>query len=118
MQKKKGSSIRESRPIIALSLAVQSFAFFIMFIILCVKKKSIAAAFLAVSAMEGATAGYLLWQLSEETSAGLDAIGENLSDDSELDFDVTAIGNREDDEDPAVTTAVPLEEEVSEQEFQ
>ena len=47
-------SLKNSRPYVALALLIQSFTFFIMFIILCVKKKSIAAAFLAVAAMEGA----------------------------------------------------------------
>ena len=85
-----------------------------MFIILCTKKKSIAAAFLAVSAMSGGTSGYLLYQLREETRAGLDAASEALADD-ELDFDPTRLSDEEGE--PITPAPIPREEHVSEEEF-
>lgn len=117
---KKRFSLKETRLFIALTLLVQSVSFFIMFIILCAKKKSIAAAFLAVSAMGGSTAGYLLWQLKEETDAEFDAAKEALENDEFLDFDEDRIaadlahGTASEQED---ANAIPCEENVSEEEF-
>ncbi len=111
-------SLKNTRLYVALTLAIQSFTFFIMFIILCAKKKSIAAAFLAVSAMEGGTAAYLLYQLREEMRDGLDAAREGLEnaelelEDGDLEFD-----EREDGV-PEPTPVIPREEHVSEEEFQ
>lgn len=118
---KKRFSLKETRLFVALALLVQSISFFIMFIILCAKKKSIAAAFLAVSAMGGATSGYLLWQLKEETEAEFDAAKEALENDDTLEFDEGRIAadlahgtaSEEDEE----TAAIPCEETVSEDEF-
>ena len=111
---RKPFSFKETRLYVALALMIQSFTFFIMFIILCTKKKSIAAAFLAVSAMSGGTSGYLLYQLREETRAGLDAAGEALSND-ELDFDPANLA--EEDGEPITPAPIPREENVSEEEF-
>ena len=58
--------LKKSRLSVSIALLVQSFTLFILFLILCVKKKSIAAAFLAVSAMEGVAGGYLLREAKEE----------------------------------------------------
>ena len=116
---KKLLSLKETRLYIALALAVQSFAFFIMFIILCAKKKSIAGAFLAVSAMEGGTAAYLLAGMREEVGDEYDAVQDALETEEE-DFDPASIlGDLtfdEDDED-APRPTVPCEETVSEEEF-
>ena len=107
--KKNPFSIKETRLYIALTLLIQSFAFFIMFIILCAKKKSIAAAFLAVSAAEGATGAYLLYQCKED--AGLDI------DEAMLCADL-ASGLDEEDYVPMHKRPIPREEQVSEEEFQ
>ena len=58
--------LKKSRLAVSIALLVQSFTLFVLFIILCVKKKSIAAAFLAVSAMEGVAGVYLLREATEE----------------------------------------------------
>ena len=111
---RKPFSFKETRLYVALALMIQSFTFFIMFIILCTKKKSIAAAFLAVSAMSGGTSGYLLYQLREETRAGLDAASEALADE-DMDFDPSRL--TEEDGEPIAPPPIPREENVSEEEF-
>ena len=118
---KKRISLKETRLFVAMALLVQSVSFFIMFIILCAKKKSIAAAFLAVSAMGGSTAGYLLWQLKAETDREFDAAKEALENDEYLEFDEDRIAAdlahgtaNEEEEDPE---EIPCEENVSEEEF-
>ena len=114
---KKRFNLKETRLYIALALAVQSVSFFIMFIILCAKKKSIAAAFLAVSAMGGSTAGYLLWQLKAENDAEFDAAAA-LEDDEFLDFDAERIAaDLAADEGEGDDDSIPCEENVSEDEF-
>ena len=117
---KKRFSLKETRLFVAMALMVQSISFFIMFIILCAKKKSIAAAFLAVSAMGGSTAGYLLWQLKEETDAEFDAAKAALENDEFLEFDEARIAadlahGTDDEEEDA--DFIPCEENVSEDEF-
>lgn len=82
---------KRSRLFVAIALLVQSFAFFIMFIILCAKKKSISAAFLAVSAMGGVAGGYLLYQekLDWDEEMKFDALLEDEEfDDSIIDYDL------------------------------
>ena len=111
---KKLLSLKETRLYIALALAVQSFAFFIMFIILCAKKKSIAGAFLAVSAMEGGTAAYLLAGMREEVGDEYDAVQDALETEEDG-FDFADIDL--DEEDDKERPAVPCEETVSEEEF-
>ena len=117
---KKRFALKETRLFVALALVVQSISFFIMFIILCAKKKSIAAAFLAVSAMGGSTAGYLLWQLKAETDAEFDAAKTALENDEFIEFDEARIaadlahGTVGEEEDACV---IPCEEHVSEDEF-
>ena len=71
---------KKSRLYVAIALLVQSFAFLIMFIILCAKKKSISAAFLAVSAMSGAAGAYLMYQEKQEWDAGM-AMDGSLDDE-------------------------------------
>ena len=58
--------LKKSRLAAAIALLVQSFTLFVLFLILCAKKKSIAAAFLAVSTMEGVAGAYLLREATEE----------------------------------------------------
>lgn len=77
--------MKKTRLYIGITLVVQAFAFAIMFIILCAKKKSIAAAFLAVAAMEGAAGGYLLWQYKQDLEGG-DSFGSDFLGDDDFDF--------------------------------
>lgn len=108
--------IQENRLYIALALLAQSIAFFFVFLFLCFKKKSIAAAFLAVSAAEGGAAAYLLYQCKDDVSEEYDAVREAL--EAEEEFDLADI-SCEDEEEPVVPKkAVPCEEHVSEDEFQ
>ena len=82
---------KKSRLYVAIALLVQSFAFLIMFIILCAKKKSISAAFLAVSAMGGAAGAYLLYQEKLEWDEGMNLDGtldDEEFDESILDYDL------------------------------
>ena len=82
---------KKSRLYVAIALLVQSFAFFIMFIILCAKKKSISAAFLAVSLMGGAAGGYLLYQekLDWDEEMNFDALLDDEEfDDAIMDYDL------------------------------
>ncbi len=122
--KKNPFSLKETRLYIALSLLIQSFAFFIMFIILCVKKKSIAAAFLAVAATEGVTGAYLLYQCKEEATLEFDA-ERMLEENGDLDFDEAMLSadlahglDDEGDYVPKHKRSIPKEEQVSEEEFQ
>lgn len=83
--------LKKSRLVVSMSLLVQSFTLFILFIILCVKKKSIAAAFLAVSAMEGVAGAYLLHEAKEELEENdfdpSDYLDEDLFPDEEFELD-------------------------------
>lgn len=116
-------SLKNSRPYVALALLIQAFTFFIMFIILCVRKKSIAAAFLAVAAMEGAAGTYLLCQMKAENEATFDP-ELALANDEGLDIDDSALSAEmnghwgEEVVAPRVSVHdIPCEEEVSEDEF-
>ena len=117
-------SLKDSRPYVALALLIQSFTFFIMFIILCIKKKSIAAAFLAVSAMEGAAGTYLLCQLKAENAGEFDpelalANDEGLDiDDADLSAEMSGHFGDETVSPRMSVHDIPFEEEVSEDEFQ
>lgn len=59
---------KKSKLPLAVTLLVQSITFFILFCILWGKKKSIASAFLAVSAMSGFASGYLIAEMKKEIS--------------------------------------------------
>ncbi len=117
---KKLISLKETRLFVALALLVQSIAFFIMFLILCAKKKSVAAAFLAVSAMEGIGGVYLLSQEKEDALAE-----EEEFELEELDLDEEAIASNlahgvdgAEEEVPDDHHEILCEEHVSEEEFQ
>lgn len=80
--------LRETRLHVAVALMVQAVSFVFMFLILCAKKRSIAAAFLAVAAMNGVAGGYLLRQIYEEESYDSEnddsvAVGCDFSDDND-----------------------------------
>ena len=57
---------KKSKLTFAASLIVQSITFFVLFCTLWYKKKSLAAAFLAVSAVSGATGAVLIAQIKRE----------------------------------------------------
>ena len=115
--------LKRSKLMLSVSLLVQSFTLFILFLLLCVKKKSIAAAFLAVSAAEGATGAYLLYQCKEDAVLEFDA-ERMLEEDAGLDIDEAmlcadlASGLDEEDYVPMHKRPIPREEQVSEEEFQ
>ena len=58
--------LKKSKLVVAVALIVQSLTFFILFCILWGKKKSLAGAVLAVSAMGGVTGAYLIVQMKKE----------------------------------------------------
>ena len=118
MKKMKLLTIRQTRLYAAIALTLQSFTFFILFLILCAKKKSISAAFLAVSAMQGGAAAFLFYQLKEESEA-IDAAQAALCE-SELDETAVAadLAYGADGEAAPVRRQIPREESVCEEEFQ
>ena len=61
--------LKKTRLYVAIALVVQAVSFAAMFIILCAKKKSIAYAFLALAALEGAAGAYLLKEIKDEARA-------------------------------------------------
>lgn len=85
--------LKKSRLSVSIALLVQSFTLFVLFLILCVKKKSIAAAFLAVSTMEGVAGAYLLHEVKDELEENdfdpSDYLDEDLfpEDDEEFSLD-------------------------------
>ncbi|MCQ2385802.1 MAG: hypothetical protein MJ078_03910 [Clostridia bacterium] len=60
--------LKQSKLPVAVTLLVQSVAFCVLFIILSVKKKSIAGAFLTVAALEGAAGYHLISELKKEVA--------------------------------------------------
>ena len=61
--------LKKTRLYVGIALVVQAFSSLFMFLILCTKKKSVAAAFLAVAAMNGVAGAYLLYQHKTELEA-------------------------------------------------
>ena len=116
---------KKSRLMLAMALLVQSFTLFILFLILCVKKRSIAAAFLAVSAMEGAAGAYLFAQVKEELEENDLDPSDDLDEEpcpEELDLDdemlADDLAHGTDDTSAAPERAeIPLDDGASEDEF-
>lgn len=126
--KKAISMLKNSRLAVSISLLIQAFTLFVLFLILCAKKKSIAAAFLGVAAMEGAAGAYLFLQAKEDLEENdfdpSDYLDETLDIDEEEELELndemlTAdLYHRMDDEgDAPEKKEIPLEEEVDEEEF-
>ncbi len=120
--------LKKSRLFVAIALLVQSFTLFVLFLILFVKKKSIAAAFLGVAAMEGATGAYLFHQVKEELEENdfdpSDYLDEDLGEvpDEDIELDDTMLNadlahGTDDAQDVPVEKSIPLDENVSEDEF-
>ena len=105
--------MKKTRLYVGITLIVQAISFVFMFILLCAKKKSIAAAFLAVAAMEGCAGGYLLWQYKQDMNELDDGFGSDFFGDEEFDFDdddMTADLFGDDD--------IPVDTDASEADFQ
>lgn len=111
---------KKSKLHVAVSLMVQSVTMFVLFIILAVKKKSIAGAFLAVAAIEGSAGAYLLCQLKKEKKEEFDpdeALGED-SDNIDIDeADIASDLSRHDDDEGRDNIEIPKEDVVSTEEF-
>ena len=56
--------LKRSRFYVAIALIVQAVTLSVLFIFFLFKKKSVAAALLAIAALEGATGAYLLAQIT------------------------------------------------------
>lgn len=112
--------IKKTRLYVGIALVVQAFSCLIMFLILCTKKKSIASAFLAVAAMNGAAGAYLLYQHKTELSAEEEPFDPSVYfadddftfDDSMINADV--YGN----ESGALSDDIPCDDEATEADFQ
>lgn len=118
--------LKRSRLMLSIALLVQSFTLFVLFLILCVKKRSIAAAFLGVAAMEGAAGAYLFRQVKDELEENdfdpSDYLDEDFFEDVELDIDdemlSSDLAHGTDDSGTAPERSeIPLDENVSEDEF-
>lgn len=57
---------KQSRQIVAISLVVASVSMIAVFLSVCIRRKSLTKALLAVAAMEGAVGTFILWQQSVE----------------------------------------------------
>lgn len=84
--------LKKIRPILAISLCIQSLTFFILALINLEKKKALAATFAAIGAAGGAAGGILLYQevkarKEEEDFDPADYLGD--FDDDFDDFDIT-----------------------------
>ena len=111
--------IKKTRLYVGRSLIVQAFSVLIMFLILCTKKKSIAAAFLAVAAMEGAVGAYLLYQQRDDALEDDSFDPSEFFADDEFDFDDSMINaDIYGSDDGAVDNDVPKDDEASEADFQ
>jgi len=110
--------IKKTRLFVGISLVVQAFSFLIMFLILCTKKKSIAAAFLAVAAMEGACGAYLLYQEKSE-GAQEDFDASEFFADEDFNFDDSMINaDVYGQNDGAIDSDIPTDDEATEADFQ
>ncbi len=120
--------LKKSKLMVSIAMLVQSFTLFVLFLILCVKKKSIAAACLAVSAMEGATGAYLFFQAKEELEKNdfdpSDYLDDDLYSEEEeepLDLNESSLNaelyrDADEPEEP-VKKEIPLDDNASEEEF-
>ncbi len=109
--------IKKTRLFVGIALVVQAFSFLFMFLILCVKKKSIAAAFLAVAAMEGLCGAYLLYQEKTDMKEAEEFDPAIYFGDEDFDFDDTMI-NADVYGKGTIDGDVPVDEEASEADFQ
>ena len=117
--------LKRSKLMLSISLLVQSFTLFVLFLFLCVKKKSSAAAFLAVSAMEGAAGAYLFHQVKEELEENDFDPSDYLDEEpfpEELDLDDEMLSDdlshgTDDAANAPERAEIPLDDGASEDEF-
>lgn len=113
--------LKRSRFYVAIALLVQSVTLCVLFIFFMFKKKSVAAALLAIAALEGATGAYLLSQIKEEEDEFDPAEYLYDGDDFTFDFDeedIAAELARDDDDAPIEEPyTIKREDDVSEDEF-
>ena len=102
--------LRKSRLLVGVTLVVQAISFLCLFFILFAKKKSIAGAFLALAAAEGAAGTYLLYQLKEEKKHELDP-SDYLDEIDEFDLDDSMIASEPE------MMEIPVDESATEDEF-
>ena len=105
--------MKKTRLFVGIALIVQAISFVFMFIILCAKKKSIAAAFLAVAAMEGCAGGYLLWQYKQDMAELDSDFGSDFFGDDDFEFDDDAMTA-----DLFAEDEIPVDSEATEEDFQ
>ncbi len=111
--------IKKTRLYVGISLVVQAFSCLFMFLILCTKKKSIAAAFLAVAAMNGVAGAYLLYQHKSELEEEEFDPSRFFETDDDFTFDDTMINSGVyGSDDCDVSFDVPTDEEATEADFQ
>lgn len=111
--------MKNTKLYVGISLVVQAFSCLIMFLILCTKKKSIASAFLAVAAMNGAAGAYLILQHKAELRASDFDPSRYYDDEEEFTFDDSMINSEiYGDENGALTIDIPVDDEASEADFQ
>lgn len=112
---------KKSRFFVGISLMVQALSCLVLFIILCVKKKSISVAFLALATMEAAAGTYLLYEEKQEWDEEM--AFDNYLVDEFPDFDESIIesdlrhGKDDDEMYEEAEITIPKEDSVSEEEF-
>ena len=113
--------LKRSRFYVAIALIVQAVTLSVLFIFFLFKKKSVAAALLAIAALEGATGAYLLAQIKEDEEFDPSDYLYNGEDDFAFDFDeddIAAELARDDDDAPIEEPyTIKREDDVSEDEF-
>ena len=80
-------NFKKIRPILAVSLCIQSLTFFILALINAEKKKGLAAAFAVIGAAGGVAGGTLLYKEIKERNCDDDFDPEDYLDDFDDDFD-------------------------------
>ena len=105
-------NFKKIRPILAISLCIQSITFFILALINLEKKKSLAATFAVIGAAGGVAGGVLLSQEIKERTAGFDE--DDFFDDFDADLDDLDIGEDDiicsfEDEEPVAEEQTPAE---------
>lgn len=83
---------KQSEQVLAISLLVAAFSMLTVFITVCIRRKSLAKALLAVAAMEGAVGTFILWRQNLEVRrAGKPKISFDDSDTELFDEDEAEI---------------------------
>ncbi len=121
---------KQSKQVLAISLIVAAVSMIAVFLSVCIRKKSLAKALLAVAAMEGAVGALLLWQQDLEARRAaaprfaFDGPNEELFDEDEADEVEDHMGevlgsqtatDREPAGKPIFT--IPVDEETTEADF-